>query len=644
MNNTGKSLIEIYSNGRYFTFTGNIYGKLKPIAERTVELQSVYESYLKGKNLATQQQFKSVSHLANGVDINPIIEKAFKAANGAKFEALLRGEWERFNIYPSHSEADHGFCDMLAYWTDCDANLMDAIFRSSGLMRDKWDEMRGADTYGNCTIKKAISHLTSFKKQSIDAISNASSVKPMDFTDVGNANVFSTVFKNKLIYCRSLGFLTWTGQYWLENDLGALTLAMDLSEKMLEDSQNDLTTAHSELAVAESLQNANRIRHAKDVLKQAQEYNRHALRTREAPKILRMLELAKPALHKELDKLDSNPFILNTPSGFVDLRTGNMYPHAAEQLCTKITNVSPNTNGYQMWLNFLQWVTCSNKDMQDYLQMIVGMAAVGKVYQEALDMAIGCGNNGKSTFFNTVNTVLGTYGGNISPEVLTTSRSNKSAEIMTLKGKRLIVAAESEEGEYLSSSMLKRLVSVDRITGERKYRDPESFTPSHSLVLFTNHLPKVTATDNGTWRRIRVLKFNATIQPQNDIKNFGDVLLSHSGGAILDWIIKGSVKFLQNGCNLITPQCVIDITNQYRHNNDWMKNFIQERCECEQTKSCMSGELYSVYRSWAESSGEITRCKQDFNNELKNQGFSSHRVKKGVIWHGISLLPSEHYE
>ncbi len=434
--------------------------------------------------------------IIEGVD--EIIAKATNGANGDKFMALYKGEWQKLGCYPSQSEADSGFASMLAYWTDCNASVMDAVFRQSGLMCPKWDELHGSETYGQMTISRAISDFTNFTIQSTSAMSNQTSVKPTDYTDVGNANIFAEVFKNSVIYVKSLGFLVWTGQYWHENDLAVIAMAMNLSEKMLNESLNELSVANTELKIAESLQDYNRIKNAKQLEKPAKEYHSHALYTREAPKLLRMLELSKPALHVELESLDANPFILNTPDGVIDLRTGTLHPHAPEQLCTKITSVSPNLDGYQEWANFLQIITCGDKSLEDFLQQIVGMAALGKVFTETIIAAFGSGANGKSTFFNTINAVLGTYGGNIKPETLTMSRNNKSAEVMTLKGKRLVIAAELEEGEYLSSSMLKRLASVDRIKGERKYSYPESFTPSHSLVLFTNHLPKVASTDSGT--------------------------------------------------------------------------------------------------------------------------------------------------
>ena len=145
--------------------------------------------------------------------------------------------------------------------------------------------------------------------------------------------------------------------------------------------------------------------------------------------------------------------------------------------------------------------------------MIVGLAAIGKVYVEALIIAYGEGRNGKSTFWNTIAKVLGTYSGNISADALTVGcRRNVKPELAKIKGKRILIASELEEGTRLNTATIKQLCSTDQIYGEKKYKDPLSFTPSHLTVLYTNHLPKVGATDPGTWRRLIVIPFNATSQ------------------------------------------------------------------------------------------------------------------------------------
>ena len=175
------------------------------------------------------------------------------------------------------------------------------------------------------------------------------------------------------------------------------------------------------------------------------------------------------------------------------------------------------------------------------MQQICGLCAIGKVYQEALIIAYGEGSNGKSTFWNAISRVLGSYSGTMSADALTVGcKRNVKPEMAELKGKRLVIAAELEEGMRLNTANVKQLCSTDEIYAEKKYKDPFSYTPTHTLVLYTNHLPKVGAIDKGTWRRLIVIPFDAKIEGSADIKNYADYLFEKAGVAILTWVIEGA--------------------------------------------------------------------------------------------------------
>ena len=160
----------------------------------------------------------------------------------------------------------------------------------------------------------------------------------------------------------------------------------------------------------------------------------------------------------------------------------------------------------------------------------MGLVAIGQVYLEALIIAYGSGRNGKSTFWNTIANVLGTYTGHLSADALTTGvRRNVKPEMAEVKGKRLIISAELEEGKRLNTSIVKQLCSTDEIYAEKKYMKPFSFTPSHTIVLYTNYLPHVGGNDEGIWRRLIVIPFKATIAKRNDIKNYAQYLTEKAG-------------------------------------------------------------------------------------------------------------------
>ena len=257
---------------------------------------------------------------------------------------------------------------------------------------------------------------------------------------------------------------------------------------------------------------------------------------------------------------------------------------------------------------------------------------------EALIIAYGEGRNGKSTFWNVVSRVLGSYSGNISADMLTVGcRRNVKPELAEAKGKRLLIAAELEEGMRLNTSNVKQLCSTDEIYAEKKYKDPFSYIPTHTLVLYTNHLPKVGAIDKGTWRRLIVIPFGAKIEGNADIKNYADYLFENAGGAILSWVIEGAKKVIADGFHIDAPSRVKEAISNYKDNNDWMTAFLQERCELDDKAVAKSGEVYNEYRAYCNQVGEYVRNSADFYSAIELFGFERFRDKKGRYIKGLRL-------
>ncbi|OUN22906.1 hypothetical protein B5G34_05765 [Flavonifractor sp. An82] len=427
-------------------------------------------------------------------------------------------------------------CNALAFWTGCNAGQMDRLFRSSGLMREKWDRRQSGSTYGALTIAEAIRTCSASYKPHTYPLKSPENVlkmpskcppeqvRPPDFSDAGNAEAFTRKYRDTLLFSDALGWMVWNSQRWERSDHKALTLATELSGGMLADAQREnraalVAMAEAKAAEAEGTSKPEDMERATNRAASAKAYLTHAKQTRSAGRLKNMLELSKPAFVVKADTLDANPADLNTPAGIVDLNTGALRPHDRAARCSQITTASPGEQGAQMWTDFLDTITRGDGSLRGFLQLVAGMALHGKVYHEGLILAHGAGRNGKSTFFNALAAVLGDYAGSIDIDTFTTDRQNRGAALATLRGKRLVIAGELEEGRRLSVATLKRVCSTDRITAEEKYRMPETFTPSHTLCLFTNHLPRVGSTDPGTWRRLIVVPFRATIPTQGSRSN-----------------------------------------------------------------------------------------------------------------------------
>ena len=463
------------------------------------------------------------------------------------------------------------------------------------------------------------------------------SYKPGDFSDVGQAEVLAKHFSGELRYSPATHFIRYTEHYWKETEPGAQAVAHELTRRQLEEATRDLLAAAKKLtgcgaqgildttskAKAEALFNDAQSE-AYDEYLAAKAYQSYAVRRRDSKNITAALKEARPMLEISPRDLDADCFLLCTPEATYDLRKGldGAREHAPSDFITKITSVSPGGKGGQLWQDSLDLIFCKDRELIDYVQMICGLAAVGKVYVEALIIAYGCGRNGKSTFWNAVSRVLGLYSGNISADTLTVGcRRNIKPELAEVKGKRLLIAAEMQEGARLNDSTVKQLCSTDDVFAEKKYKDPFSFTPCHTLVLYTNHLPKVSASDDGIWRRLIVIPFGAKIEGKNDIKNYGEYLYNNAGESILAWIIEGARKVIALDYKLPVPACVQKAIDEYRAQNDWFGHFLEDRCELADGFRESSGALYQAYRNYSIDTNEYVRSTADFYFALEKAGF-----------------------
>ena len=467
-------------------------------------------------------------------------------------------------------------------------------------------------------------------------------IRPSDFSDAGNSGVFVRQNKGRLIFTDALGWLWWNGKVWERSDHKALGLAVELSEAMLETALDAHRAALLALATAKADEAAGHgsIREtdqAKAAVTEAKAFLAHAKQTRNATRLHNILDLSRPDLVARADKLDADSAALNTPAGIVDLNTGTIQPHAAGEYCTQITAASPSNQGADMWENFLDTITQHDAGLKDFLQLVAGMALHGKTYFEGLVLAYGAGRNGKSTFFNALSAVLGDYSGCVDIDCLTTDRQNRGAAMATLRGKRLVTAGELEEGRRLSISTVKRICSTDRIIIEEKYKQPETITPTHTLCLFTNHLPRVGSTDPGTWRRLIVLPFKAVISEQDAAANFGDTLTREAGGAILSWAIEGAVRFAKAGYKLTVPDTVRAATQAYQQQEDWLSNFIADCCEVSEDYRVLSSQLYRAYKYWADDAGDYIRRLSDFNAAMESAGYKKIAPKNRKTWLHLRL-------
>ena len=474
---------------------------------------------------------------------------------------------------------------------------------------------------------------------------------PEDFSDIGQAKVLAREYNRELVYTDSTDYMRYDGTHWAESKQLAVGACEEFLDRQLDEAETAVSKAKKALekaGVDKETISAGGKALAKAIDEESQNayfeycnavsYKAFVMKRRDMKYITSALQAAKPMLLRDIKDFDSQEFLLNTPAATYDLQTGTSSEHSADDLITKVTAVSPSEENMDIWLEAVNSFFCGDSELIEYVQQIVGLAAIGKVYMEALIISYGEGRNGKSTFWNTIARVLGSYSGSISADALTVGcKRNVKPEMAELKGKRLVIAAELEEGMRLNTSVVKQLCSTDEVSAEKKYRDPFRYTPTHTLVLYTNHLPRVGANDEGTWRRLIVIPFNAKIEGNSDIKNYADYLAEKAGGAVLSWIIDGARKVIECNFKLKIPQCVSEAISHYRENNDWLSMFIEDCCEVDPSYTQKSGELYQEYRAYCARTGEYTRSTTDFYTGLDTAGFEKRKSKTGIMVYGIRL-------
>ena len=486
-----------------------------------------------------------------------------------------------------------------------------------------------------------------------EVYNDPASYKPNDYSDVGQAEVLAKYFSGELRYSPATHFLRYSDHYWQESEPGAQSVAHELTRRQLIEAERDIQDSLERMkkngatslllgtskAKAETLMNDDQLESYR-AYNAAKQYQQFAIKRRDSKNISSTLKESHPMLEIAPRDLDADCFALCTPAATYDLRLGmnGAREHNPEDFITKITSVSPGTKGKAIWQDCLNRIFCDDPELIDYVQLICGLAAIGKVYVEALIIAYGGGRNGKSTFWNVISRVLGLYSGNISADTLTVGcKRNIKPEMAEVKGKRLLIAAEMQEGARLNDSTVKQLCSTDEIFAEKKYKDPFSFVPCHTLVLYTNHLPRVGASDDGIWRRLIVIPFNAQISASNDIKNYGEYLYNNAAESILAWVIEGAKKVIELNYSIPTPACVLNAIDKYRSQNDWFSHFLEDKCEVDSAFRESSSLLYQVYRSYCAETNEYVRNTTDFYYALEKAGFERFKWNNKRYFKGLRI-------
>lgn len=337
------------------------------------------------------------------------------------------------------------------------------------------------------------------------------------------------------------------------------------------------------------------------------------------------------------DVWDADPFLLPTPGGTVDLRTGAMRPNAPADLCTKLTRVAPGGD-CPRWKQFLDEATASDRELIDYLQRLAGYALTGSTREHALIFVHGPGGSGKSTLLRTLEHILGDYA-TTAPIATFTESANEAhpTELARLRGRRLVTSNETEEGRRWAEARIKMLTGGDRIAARYMRQDFFEYVPQFTLIIAGNHRPKFRSPDTAIRRRLHLVPFTHT---PREIDPLLDEKLAAEGPGILSWAIEGCAQWQQHG--LKPPESVLAATNDYLEAEDTLAAWLDECTTADPNGWTDSASLFASWRMWAEGRGEFVGSMRRFSTSLTDRGFVSERNAARTLrgLRGIRLQPT----
>ena len=630
-----KGNYEMYQTGRFFALTGN-----NIIPDPTIksmsddEMKTLYE-FLFGKDNIVQLHSESDNITPVDLSVAEIIKRAESSAKtGTRFTMFMKGGWEQF--YSSHSEADMAFANDLAFWTGRDFHKMDTIFRNSSLMREKFDEKHGAVTYGTSLLNKAINETQNIYNPESDSQDSESSytfsfnedktkkIIPRSWDDQGRGlrmrDQFATVLKFNAVDKKWFFF---NGSYWQE-DIGNQRV-----ELAAERVANSIKKEKPELSFSTKT----------DEDKAMNEWYRFQKDSRSHMAKMHMIDEFKKYVIVKHGEFDKEDMLLNTESGYVDLSSGELHDHDIDKKFSHqtVAEYSDNVDA-PLWDKFLNQIFNNDEELIHYVQKAIGYSFTGSVDEQCLFILNGRGRNGKSVFSNVVSDVAGNYAKQMNVQTIVAKKNQSgsaNSDIARLEGARIVTSSELNEGDRFDESLVKQLTGGDKILARFLYGSEFEYKPKFKIWMATNHLPIIRGTDDGIWRRIKIIPFNIQI-PKEKVDKKLEYKLKAEYTGILNWIVQGAIMWQQEG--LEDPEAVTKVIETYRAEMDPLDAFLEECCTTGQNYSIKAREMYDAYHEWAKESEEYKMSMTKFGREMRKKLL---RVKRRDGWYYVGLKLKE---
>ncbi|MEX2149077.1 MAG: phage/plasmid primase, P4 family [Steroidobacteraceae bacterium] len=438
-------------------------------------------------------------------------------------------------------------------------------------------------------------------------------------SDMANAARLARRYGDRIRYTPERGFLLYDGRRWAPDEKAVQVQAL---------------AKQTVLSIFDDIRDAPPA--------EQKELFRHARRSQSKNAIDAMVWLARSehGIPARLIEFDVDPWLLNVANGTLDLRGQTRFrPHSRADLISRITEVPYDPEAEcELWDAFLWHVTGQSEELYGYLRRFIGYSLTGLTSEQALHFLYGLGANGKTVLCEIVIELLGDYAITASPDLVMARRyTGIPNDVARLRGVRVAMMNETSQGGRFDEAKLKDLTGGDRLSGRFLREEFFDFRPTHKLVIRGNHKPAICGTDEGIWRRLRLVPFAVQIPSEQQDAGLIEKLRAELPG-ILRWAVAGCLEWQQTGLN--PPAVVMEAVRKYREESDVLGRFIAECCNERKLGQVKSSAFFTRYQAFCEQAGERWIPSRDLPAEMERRGFVYKRGTAGTrLYVGIELQP-----
>lgn len=352
-----------------------------------------------------------------------------------------------------------------------------------------------------------------------------------------------------------------------------------------------------------------------------------------------MLELLKPKVEIRTAELDSDPMLVRVKNGVIELKTQRYRENRRQDLITSVCPVEYDPKAASpAWERFIVEITCGDAELAAFLKRLVGYMLTGRTDEQLLFFFYGHGSNGKSTFIQIIQALMGTYATQINSDVLMANRSvgGPNASLAKLPGKRLVVANELPEGGRFDDMLIKSMTGGDTLVARQVYGKHEiEFTAQFSLVIIGNHKPVIHDMSHGMWRRMCLIPFAAQFSAEQADPTLPARLLAELPG-ILNWALAGVAEWQEHGLKRSLPAAIVKANEEYREESDLLGEFLSG-CILQPDAYTPATELYQAFQTFACEGNEWRMTQRVFNKKMAERGFTRLRRDSKAGFRGIAV-------